>query len=154
NPYAQRKTYADGGVFMTLEFSLDVSKLLSAIDKSPKAVGRGATTAMGDIKDDWVRGAVDIAPLDTSNLRRQIHGEVVNPGMDGYVEIEANAFQDTGGKRFNYAYYIHEQDAGGGQLQTSGTEKKFLDKSLEQRKDEYQKWLEDDVMDELKKAGW
>ncbi|MGN7387726.1 hypothetical protein [Sporosarcina sp. SAFN-015] len=139
---------------MSLEFSLDMSKFLRAIEKAPEAVGRGATNAMDEIKDDWVRGARDIAPLDSGNLRKQIHGEVAKPGANGYVEIKANAFQDTGGKRFNYAYYIHEQDAGGRQLRTPGTEKKFLDKSLDARKEEYQKWLEEDVMDELKKAGW
>lgn len=139
---------------MSADFTLDISQFMKAIKKAPAVVGKSATTAMGDIKDDWVRGAVDIAPLDTGNLRRQIHGDVVEPGIDGFIEIKANAFQDTGGKRFNYAYFIHEHDAGGRRLRTPGTEKKFLDKSFEQRKGEYQKWLEDEIKAELEKAGW
>lgn len=136
------------------EFTLDLSKLTRALSKSPEAAGRGAKLALGDIKRDWVREARDIAPIDSSNLRKQIQAEVFNPGVNGYVEIEANATQDTGGKRFNYAYYIHEQDAGGRQLRAPGTEKKFLDKSAEKQQSEWQRWLEEDIADELKKAGW
>lgn len=135
-------------------FELDISKFIAAMKKSPEAVGRGAKLALGDIKDDWVRGAVDIAPLDKRNLRDQIHGDVVDPGTSGYVEVSGNATQDTGGKRFNYGYFIHELDAGGKQLRTPGTEKKFLDKSAEKREVEWQKWLEEDIQAELKKAGW
>lgn len=135
-------------------FTLDMSKFLKAVKESPEAVGRGAKRALGDIKDDWVRGAVDIAPVDTTNLREQIRGEVGESGSSSFVEVEANATQESKSGRFNYAVYIHEYDAGGKILRTPGTEKKFLDVSLEQREDEYQQWLEEEVEAELKKAGW
>lgn len=136
------------------EFSLDMSKFKRAMQQTPQAVGRGAQVALRDIKDDWVRGAVDIAPLDKANLRRQINGKTGGTGLDRFVEIEANASQYTGGKRFNYAYYIHEKDAGGRTLKLSGAEKKFLDVALERRKVEYQRWLEEEIKAELKKLGW
>jgi len=136
------------------EFTLDMSKFKRAVRDAPDVVGKGAKTALGDIKDDWVRSAVDIAPLDTSNLRKQIHGEVGGSGIDGFIEIEANATQNTGGKRFNYAYFIHEQNAGGRALKHAGAEKKFLAVSLERRNAEYQRWLEEEIEAELKKAGW
>lgn len=135
------------------DFTLDISKLAKAIRQSPEAAGRGATRALGDIKDDWVRGARDIAPVDSTNLRKQIKGDA-SGGLGGNVEIHANATQDTGGKRFNYAYYIHEQDAGGRSLKLAGAEKKFLDVALEKRKADYQRWLEHEIKAELKKAGW
>lgn len=141
---------------MAAEFELDISKLLEAMRKSPEAAERGAKQALGDIKDDWVREARDIAPIapNGGNLRKQIHGNVKGIGNEGLVEIEANATQDTGGKRFNYAYYIHEHDAGGKQLRTPGTVKKFLDESGEKRKGEWQKWLEEEIKDALEKEGW
>lgn len=136
------------------DFRFNLNKLRRAIEHSPAAAGRGANRALGDIKRDWVREARDIAPLDKNNLRKQIQADVFNPGTNGYIEIEANATQDTGGKRFNYAYYIHEQDAGGKSLLTSGTEKKFLDKSAESQKSEWLTWLTDDIKAELRKEGW
>lgn len=135
-------------------FTLDLGKLMRAVSQSPQAAGRGAKLAMGDIKDDWVRGAVDLAPVDSANLRRQIEGKAGGGGLNKYVEVSANASQDTGGRRFNYAYYIHEHDAGGRTLKLSGAEKKFLDAALEKRKSEYKRWLEEEIIAELKRAGW
>lgn len=136
------------------EFSLDMSKFTRAMKRSPEAVGRGAAIALGDIKNDWVRESRDLAPLDKSHLRKQIRGDVVNPGISGMVEVHANAGQNVSGKRFNYAYYIHEQDAGGRTLRLAGAEKKFLDAALERRRSEYQRWLEEEIKAELKKQGW
>lgn len=139
---------------MASEFTLDMSEFKKAMRKAPDVVGKGAKTALGDIKDDWVREARDIAPLDKRNLRDQIHGNVQGASLDSFVEVQANATQDTGGRRFNYAYYIHERDAGGRQLRTPGTVKKFLDESGEKREGEWQKWLEEEIREELRKAGW
>lgn len=132
-------------------FNLDLSEFKKALAKSHDAIDRGAKSALTDIKNDWKRGAIDDAPIDTGNLRRQIQAEVIDAGADGYIEVSANATRESSGKwkRFNYAYYIHEDK---GRVKTG--EKKFLDKTAEQRKDEWQKWLEDDINDELKKAGW
>lgn len=132
---------------MAGDFTIDTSALDRALRLSPEAAGRGAKTALTDIKNDWQADSVDIAPIDTSNLRKQIKAEVFNPGTNGRVEIHANATR--GNKRFNYAYYIHE-DKG---TVTNG-EKKFLDTPAEENIDKWTQWLEDEVAKELKKAGW
>ena len=138
---------------MAGSFKLDIGPLRKAIAKSPEHAGRGARQAMDDIKDDWVKEARDIAPLDTSNLRKQIAGEVEGGALDLSAIVTGNATQESkGGKRFNYGYYIHEKNAGGNQLRTPGTVKKFLDESADEAK--WQKWLEEEVGDALKKAGW
>lgn len=133
---------------MAKDFELDLGPLRNLIAKSPEAAGRGARQAMDDIKDDWVRGARDIAPLDTSNLRQQIAGEVEGQELNSKVIVTANAAQ----KGFNYGYYIHEENAGGKSLRTPGTVKKFLDESADEAK--WQRWIEEEITDELKRAGW
>ena len=133
---------------MAKDFELDIGPLRKLIAKSPEAAGRGAKQAMDDIKDDWVKNAVDIAPLATSNLRKQIAGEVEGKVLNSKVIVTANAAQ----KGFNYGYYIHEEDAGGKSLKTPGTVKKFLDESVDEAK--YHRWLEEEIQDALKKAGW
>lgn len=133
---------------MASDFTLDTSALKQALTKSPQAANKGAATALTDIKNDWVADSVDIAPIDSSNLRKQINGEVFNPGASGRVEVHANATRG-GSSRFNYAYYIHE-DKG---LAVSG-EKKFLDMPAEENVDKWTEWLEQEVANELKKVGW
>lgn len=137
---------------MAKDFEINMDEFIKALESTAELVGQGATQAIGDIKNDWTREARDIAPIDSGNLRKQIQGNVVGQGIEGAVEMQANASQ--GGSRFNYSYYIHEHDAGGKSLRTPGTVKKFLDESGEQRKDEWRKWLEDDIESAVKKAGW
>lgn len=140
---------------MAADFRIDMRQFDAAMHRSPAAVNAGARIALGDIKNDWVAKARDIAPIDTSNLRRQITAAVFDPGASGYIEIEGNATQGgVGGNRFNYGYWIHEQNAGGYSLRTPGTEKKFLDKSAEAQIGDWAKWLEEEVKSELRKAGW
>lgn len=136
---------------MAIEFTLNASALTKALRKSADAADRAAKQTLTDIKNDWKAGAIDDAPIDTGNLRKQIDADVINPGADGYIEISANAVRSSTGKwnRFNYAYYIHE-DKG---VVKSG-EKKFLDKTATERQSEWQRWLEEEVAEELKKAGW
>ena len=133
---------------MAKDFELDLGPLRKLIANSPEAAGRGARQAMDDIKDDWVRQSRDIAPLDTGNLRRQITGEVEGQELISKVIVTANAAQ----KGFNYGYYIHEENAGGKSLRTPGTVKKFIDESADEAK--WQRWLEEEIADELKRAGW
>ena len=142
---------------MAMEFELDAKAFIEALKKSPEAAGKGAAQAMDDIKDDWVRHARDIAPISPKNggnLRRQIEGDTGGRGVDQYVEVQSNASQDTGGKRFNYAWYIHEENAGGRNLRTPGTVKQYLYESGDKRSDKWQKWLEEEIEDALEREGW
>ncbi|MBT2714736.1 hypothetical protein [Bacillus sp. ISL-57] len=133
---------------MARDFELDLGPLRKLIEKSPEAAGRGAKQATDDIKDDWVRGARDIAPLDTGNLRRQIAGDVEGQELNSKVIVTANAKQ----KGFNYGYYIHEENAGGKSLRTPGTVKKFLDESADGAR--FKRMLEEEISEALKGAGW
>ena len=131
------------------EFKLDMRQLERALKKSPQSVDKGADLALTDIKNDWLRDSRDIVPKDSHNLQKQIHGNVLDSGADGYIEVKANAVREGGGKRFNYGYYIHEDK---GRAVTG--EKKFLDKPAEENIDKWESWLAEEITAELKKAGW
>ncbi|WP_019241511.1 MULTISPECIES: hypothetical protein [Bacillus] len=135
---------------MAKSFELDMSRFESALRQTPEAMSKGVRQAMDDIKDDWVKEARDLAPLKSRNLRDQISGDVEGNGSETKVIVTANARQ--GG--FNYGYYIHELDAGGNQLRLKGAEKKFLDKAADNSEQKWQQWLDEEVEEALKKAGW
>lgn len=138
---------------MAINFSLDLSELKKAIDHSPELAGQGAQEALDAIKDDWVAEARDIAPLDSGNLRKQIKGQVQESGLNSSIMVTGNATnRSKSGGRFNYGYYIHELDAGGDELRTPGTEKQFLDKSVDEKK--WQGYLNKTVLAKLRKLGW
>ena len=127
---------------MAGHFTFDISKFRKAVAQAPEAIDRGLKNGLTDVKNDWVADSVDIAPIDTGNLRRQINGEVVDGTS---VEISVPAVRNG----FNYAYYIHE-DKG----VTRSGEKKFLDVPAQQNEGKWGKWLEEELESELKKAGW
>lgn len=131
---------------MSSGFELDLTKFANDLDNAIDAIGKGAREGMQQALDDWVRESRDIAPIDKGTLRRAIttngiEGNGLN--IEGIVTANAN----EGG--FNYAYYIHEVT----EHAVTG-EAKFLDKPLEQNRDKYMRWIEEDIQDELKKAGW
>lgn len=137
---------------MASNFELDLSAFQKELERMPEAVGKGATNALGKIKDDWVKEAQRIAPEDTGNLHDLITGSVKNQGIRSFVEVEGNAHAMKGGDHFNYAYYIHENNAGGKSLRKEknpNAEKKFLDVSGEKNVSKWQGWLEDGVRDSL-----
>ena len=140
---------------MAGSFSLDMSALIRALEKSPDSVGEGSHIAMDRIKDNWVAEAVNIAPLKKKTLRGSIAGEVEGESLKSQVIVTANAVNKSkNGKRFNYGYYIHEGHMAedGKHLQHSGTVEKFLEDSVKETK--WHGWLEDEVSDALKKEGW
>lgn len=136
-------------------FRIDSKAIERAIRKSPQLAGKALTRSMDEVKQDWVKESVDVAPMDPEptggNLRRQIQGEREGSGMNSVVKVAGNA---TAGDGFNYGLYIHEHDAGGRSLRQAGAEKKFLDKPAEDNKDKWRDWLEEDVKKAMKGAGW
>lgn len=138
-----------------MEFELDLAPLVKAIEKAPDKIEDGVVEALEVIKDDWVSESRDIAPIDTSNLRRQIKGKVNKAGLNSSVETTANAVTRTrGNRRFNYAYYIHEgyMSRDGKHLLTPGTKEQFLKESVDEKK--WQNYLENTVFSKLKRLGW
>lgn len=136
---------------MAIDIELDLSPIRKRVHQSPELAGKAAVGALDEIKDEWVREARDIAPIDNGNLRKQIFGELNADGLDSSVIVTGNAVSE-GARRFNYGYYIHEMDAGGKKLRTPGTEKQFLDKSTDEPR--WQRLLEKRVEDAFRKAGW
>lgn len=136
---------------MAKDFELDMSAFIKAMEQLPEKVGQGAQNGLEKIKDDWVKEAQHVAPEDTGNLHDLITGEVRGQGANGFIEVAGNAHSMKGGDHFNYAYYIHEQNAGGKSLRTDKNPnaiKKFLDQPAEDNLDKWQGWMED----EFKKA--
>lgn len=130
---------------MQINITSNMDDFIRMLRQTPDAISDGAKTALTDIKNDWKAEAVDSAPIDTGNLRRQIDAKVFNPGTDGHIEIQANAMRG----KFNYAYYIHE-----GPGHAVSGEKKFLDKPAQDNTDKWLQWLEDEVKAELRGKGW
>lgn len=140
---------------MARSFELDLSKLQRAVKRLPDAAERGAKRALDDIKDDWLREARDVAPLDTGSLRREMNGEVSGQTLDTLaVEVRSNRTSKNSSGRFNVSWHIHEQNAGGKNLRTPGTVKKFLDQPAEQNEKKWQEWLEEEIGDEFDREGW
>jgi len=134
---------------MAGEFYFDSGLMSQALARSIDATARGLQNGLTDVKNDWKAESVDAAPIDTSNLRQQIVAEVFTEGTGSGVEITANATR--GSRRFNYAYYIHEENAGGANV---NGEKKFLDKPAQDNKEKWARWIEDEIESELRRAGW
>lgn len=136
---------------MARNFTLDLRGFQGATARIPHLIARGGKRALDDIKDDWVREARDVAPIDTSNLRQQIHGEVEGQNLQDLQTVVAGNAMDDG---LNYGYFIHEQNMGGKNPRVPGTVKKFLDVPANQREDEWMKWLEEEIQAEIRQAGW
>lgn len=134
---------------MAGEFYFESNGLIQAMERSIDATARGMLNGLTDVKNDWKGESVDAAPIATSNLRQQITAEVFTGGTGPCVEITANATR--GSRRFNYAYYIHEEDAGGANV---NGEKKFLDKPAQQNQEKWARWIENEIGSELRRAGW
>lgn len=134
---------------MAGEFYFESNGLAQAMERSIDATARGMLNGLTDVKNEWKAESVDAAPIDTSNLRQQIAAEVFTEGNGAGVEITANATR--GSRRFNYAYYIHEEDAGGANV---NGEKKFLDKPAQDNKEKWAEWVEREIESELRRAGW
>lgn len=131
-------------------------ELIKMIQDTQKTFKNTTYEVLGDIKDDWVKEARDIAPIDSSNLRKQIDGTIEKGslGFDSELIISSNAIQEHEGKTFNYAYYIHEgyMAKDGKHLRTYGTEEEFLTESLDEEK--YKAWFEREINKKLKGLGW
>lgn len=140
---------------MDVSLDFDIAKFLKGLDDAQDAVMEGAKTGMHDALDRWQADARDVAPLDKGELRRSIQQEPVKVRNGEIVgELTANAIEvSKSGRRFNYSYFIHEQDAGGGNLKHPGTVKKFLEEPLKKNETEYERLIEKQIEAEIKRRG-
>jgi hypothetical protein len=111
---------------------------------------------MHGVLNEWRADAVDIAPLEEGILRSTITvGEIVGSGINLEGSVSANATVKTkSGRRFNYAYYIHEANAGGKQLRTPGTVKRFLEVAAKKNEAKWQTDIEREIQVSLREQGW
>jgi hypothetical protein len=77
-------------------------------DRLNDAIDDGARTGTHDVMDDWKRQATDLAPLKTGDLRRGIETDVTHNGKTWTGEITSTAVTMRGGRRFDYATYLHD----------------------------------------------
>jgi hypothetical protein len=135
---------------LAIEFEMDLTPLKRLIERSPEAAAQGAKRGMHDALDDWVREARDNAPIDSGNLRKQIHAEPIEgSGLNLTGSVTANAVSKWKGGNFNYAYYIHEVK----ERAVTG-DPKFLDNPAKQNEEKWRGWIREEIENELKKAGW
>ena len=128
---------------MARHATINVEKLERAISRTPAKMRKHSRKALTEIKDDWVADARDIAPLDTGNLRRQIHGRSDNKKIAVFGSAKNNGF--------DYGLYLHEY-GNHTKLHTPGTKHKFLDESIDEK--EVAVTITNAVIDALKEAGW
>ncbi|KTS84479.1 hypothetical protein NS115_03900 [Paenibacillus jamilae] len=140
------------------EVEINLDKFLNALQALGHDIGEVVKTNVKDILDDWQRQAVDLAPIDTSTLRRSIHGKVIKRGtglVDVTGEMRASAIErDSGHGRYDYAYLIHEIKGDSFRGRVSGTIGRFLDVPAEQN---YKKWLkqiENDIKAKARGQGF
>lgn len=129
-------------------FQIDTSKFDSAIKKTLKAVEPELNDLMTDIKDNWLKTSRDIAPIDTGLLRREIDGNVTSSHTEFVVKMNSKAMKD----KFNYAYYIHERNAGGKSLKQG--RKKYLTESVDSQMPTWNKWANSTLESIKKRGGW
>lgn len=139
---------------MSITLDFDFDKFLRAFEDAQDAVTEGAIAGMHDALDRWQADSRDVAPIDKGTLRQSIRQEPVRVENGEIVgELTANAIEVSRSGRFNYAYYIHENDAGGKKLRHPGTVKKFLEDPLRNNESEYERLVERQIEAEIKRRG-
>lgn len=110
------------------------------------AVKRGVQDSMDDLK----RIAVDIAPIDSADLRRSGEANVVATPALVVGEVTFSAKNDG----FDYATWIHEADYSLGPLsqQAPGTDgysvgNKYLERPLRGESEKYLRWIAEEIKD-------
>jgi hypothetical protein len=137
---------------MAKEFEINTSRLESLMRLAPKTAFNGAKAGMHEALDDWVKESRDIAPIDTGTLRRGIKSDgIKSDGKSIVGELSSTAIEQTSSGPFNYAYYIHEENAGGKNV---GGVKQYLDAVGEQEQAKWLRWIEEDIENALKGGGW
>lgn len=144
---------------MARSVSVDMTAFVHALEKAPEVVGAAAKRGMHDALDEWQRESTDIAPLDKGTLRRGFSTEVDGEGMNLTGSITAVAVENRAGKRFNYAYWLHEvypekRGESFAKPTTAGTVPQFIDKVAEQREDQWKRDIESEIKRSLEREGW
>ena len=128
----------------------DISGFLSNLNNTNARVQRAVRTGVQDCMDDLKRIAVDIAPIDSADLRRSGQAKVTQVAGHTVGEVTFQAI-DNG---FDYATWIHEGDYNLGPLsaQAPGTDgysvgNKYLERPLRGESAKYLRWIAEEIKD-------
>jgi hypothetical protein len=135
-----------------LEF--DFSGVVANMAQATARVKLAARNGVQDSVDDLKRIAVDIAPIDSSDLRRSGHATVRQSTQEIVGEVSFSAVDNSSGQRFNYAVWIHEGEYNLGPLsaQAPGTDgyevgNKYLERPLKGEAEKYMRWIAEEIED-------
>ncbi|MCP1354662.1 HK97 gp10 family phage protein [Aneurinibacillus migulanus] len=138
---------------MAANIELDLSKFIRLLEKTPEAVYRGGKRGLHDAMDDWLAESRDVAPLDKGNLRKQLATEVDPKTLTGEIHGNAVEYSPEYG-RFNYGYWLHEDEGQSTKLSTPNTTHKFLDKPAQEHQKDWLRHIESEIEAEAKREGW
>lgn len=134
------------------DITFDFSQVIHNLTEITAEVKVAAKLGVQDSVDDLKRIAVDIAPIDSTDLRRSGNAKVTQRGNDVVGEVTFNATSNEGGKRFNYAIWTHEADynLGPTSSQAPGTDgytvgNKYLERPLRGEANKYLGWIADEI---------
>jgi hypothetical protein len=126
--------------------------VVANMDLATARVMRAAKDGVQDSVDDLKRIAVDIAPIDSSDLRRSGNATVRQIGIQTVGEVSFSAVDNTGGHHHNYAIWIHEGEYNLGPLSreapgTDGYEvgNKYLERPLKGEAEKYMRWIAEEI---------
>jgi hypothetical protein len=137
---------------MSLTFNF--ANVVANLAQTTSEIRAAAKLGIQDSVDDLKRIAVDIAPIDSSDLRRSGHATVTETPTNIIGEVSFSAVDTTGGQHFNYAIWIHEGEYNLGPLSaaspgTDGYEvgNKYLERPLKGEAEKYVRWIAEEVED-------
>jgi hypothetical protein len=133
-----------------LEF--DFAGVVANMEAATRRVKQAARDGVQDSVDDLKRIAVDIAPIDSADLRRSGHATVRQTPTETVGEVSFSAVDDSGGRRFNYAIWTHEGEYNLGPQSaaapgTDGYEvgNKYLERPLKGEAEKYMRWIAEEI---------
>lgn len=132
----------------SFQLEFDDRELKKALNKTPDVVGKYMVQEMKEIRNDWRAKATDLAPIDSTNLRRRFGTRISGSLLNVEVGVSSNAYSDD----FNYAYYIHEHNNGGKGVRSGVND--YLDTAGEESQSRWQSWLESALKKAIKEVGW
>jgi hypothetical protein len=135
---------------MSLTFNF--ANVVANLAQTTSEIRAAAKLGIQDSVDDLKRIAVDIAPIDSSDLRRSGHATVTETPTNIIGEVSFSAVDTTGGQHFNYAIWIHEGEYNLGPLSaaapgTDGYEvgNKYLERPLKGEAEKYVRWIAEEI---------
>jgi hypothetical protein len=135
-----------------LEF--DFAGVVANMEAATLRVQLAARNGVQDSVDDLKRIAVDIAPIDSGDLRRSGHATVRQNTREIIGEVGFRAVDNSGGHPFNYAVWIHEgsYNLGHQSAAAPGTDgydvgNKYLERPLKGEANKYMRWIAQEIQD-------